>query len=119
MPVLGLVPVIGSAPGAEAVEQDDNLRERDLGVFLDPKSVAAECCRSIRTNILFMSPDRPLRTMVVTSPSPQEGKTTTAINLGVTMAEAGGRVLHRRHRHAAAAAAPLVRRAATRPGSRR
>ena len=75
------------------VQEGDHLRERDLGVFLDPKSVAAECCRSIRTNILFMSPDRPLRTMVVTSPSPQEGKTTTAINLGVTMAEAGGRVL--------------------------
>ncbi len=92
-PVLGLVPVIGASPGAEAVQQGDNLRERDLGVFLDPKSVAAECCRSIRTNILFMSPDRPLKTMVVTSPSPQEGKTTTAINLGVTMAEAGGRVL--------------------------
>jgi polysaccharide biosynthesis transport protein len=93
VPVLGLVPMIGSAPGAEPVQANDNLRERDLGVFLDPKSVAAECCRSIRTNILFMSPDRPLRTMVVTSPSPQEGKTTTAINLGVTMAEAGGRVL--------------------------
>jgi len=92
-PVLGLVPVIGTAPGGEAVQVGDNLRERDLGVFLDPKSVAAECCRSIRTNILFMSPDRPLKTMVVTSPSPQEGKTTTAINLGVTMAEAGGRVL--------------------------
>ena len=92
-PVLGLVPVIGASPGAEALQQGDNLRERDLGVFLDPKSVAAECCRSIRTNILFMSPDRPLKTMVVTSPSPQEGKTTTAINLGVTMAEAGGRVL--------------------------
>jgi capsular exopolysaccharide synthesis family protein len=91
--VLGLVPIIGATPGGEAVERGDNLRERDLGVFLDPKSVAAECCRSIRTNILFMSPDRPLRTMVVTSPSPQEGKTTTAINLGVTMAEAGGRVL--------------------------
>ena len=91
--MLGLVPVIGAAPGGEAVEMGDNLRERDLGVFLDPKSVAAECCRSIRTNILFMSPDRPLKTMVVTSPSPQEGKTTTAINLGVTMAEAGGRVL--------------------------
>ncbi len=93
VPVLGLVPVIGAAAGAEAVQAQDHLRERDLGVFLDPKSVAAECCRSIRTNILFMSPDRPLRTMVVTSPSPQEGKTTTAINLGVTMAEAGGRVL--------------------------
>ncbi len=92
-PVLGLVPIIGAAPGGEADQASDNLRERDLGVFLDPKSVAAECCRSIRTNILFMSPDRPLKTMVVTSPSPQEGKTTTAINLGVTMAEAGSRVL--------------------------
>jgi capsular exopolysaccharide synthesis family protein len=91
--VLGLVPLIGAAPGGEAAVAGDNLRERDLGVFLDPKSVAAECCRSIRTNILFMSPDRPLRTLVVTSPSPQEGKTTTAINLSVTMAEAGGRVL--------------------------
>jgi succinoglycan biosynthesis transport protein ExoP len=92
-PVLGLVPMIGAAPGGQAAQPGDNLRERDLGVFLDPKSVAAECCRSIRTNILFMSPDRPLKTMVVTSPSPQEGKTTTAINLGVTMAEAGGKVL--------------------------
>jgi capsular exopolysaccharide synthesis family protein len=91
--VLGLVPIIGAAPGGEALQEGDNLRERDLGVFLDPKSVAAECCRSIRTNILFMSPDRPLKIMVVTSPSPQEGKTTSAINLGVTMAEAGGRVL--------------------------
>jgi succinoglycan biosynthesis transport protein ExoP len=94
VPVLGLVPVIGgAASGAEQQQVNDNLRERDLGVFLDPKSVAAECCRSIRTNILFMSPDHPIRTMVITSPSPQEGKTTTAINLGVTMAEAGGRVL--------------------------
>jgi capsular exopolysaccharide synthesis family protein len=93
VPVLGLVPVIGAAGAPETMQAGDNLRERDLGVFLDPKSVAAECCRSIRTNILFMSPDHPIRTLVVTSPSPQEGKTTTAINLAVTMAEAGGRVL--------------------------
>jgi capsular exopolysaccharide synthesis family protein len=92
VPVLGLVPVIGAA-GEPDEALNDNMRQRDLGVFLDPKSVAAECCRSIRTNILFMSPDRPIRTIVVTSPSPQEGKTTSAINLGVTMAEAGGRVL--------------------------
>lgn len=92
-PVLGLVPIIGTTPGGEALQAGDNMRERDLGVFLDPKSIAAECCRSIRTNILFMSPDRPLKVMVVTSPSPQEGKTTTAINLGVTMAEAGSKVL--------------------------
>ncbi len=64
-----------------------------LGIFREPRSMAAECCRSIRTNILFMSPDHPIRTMVITSPSPQEGKTTTAINLAIAMAEAGGRVL--------------------------
>jgi capsular exopolysaccharide synthesis family protein len=93
VPVLGLVPIIGAATGGDVARAGDDVRERDLGVFLDPKSVAAECCRSIRTNILFMSPDNPPRTIVVTSPSPQEGKTTTAINLGVTMAEAGGRVL--------------------------
>lgn len=91
VPVLGLIPVIG--PGQEAKEDPARIRDRDLGVFLEPKSLAAECCRSIRTNILFMSPDHPIRTMVVTSPSPQEGKTTTAANLAITLAETGNRVL--------------------------
>jgi capsular exopolysaccharide synthesis family protein len=91
VPVLGLIPIIGS--GQEAKEDPSRIRDRDLGVFLEPKSLAAECCRSIRTNILFMSPDHPIRTMVVTSPSPQEGKTTTAANLAITLAETGNRVL--------------------------
>jgi capsular exopolysaccharide synthesis family protein len=42
---------------------------------------------------MFLSPDKPLRTFVVTSPGPEEGKTTTAINLAITMAQAGGKVL--------------------------
>lgn len=91
VPVLGLIPIIGGKQ--EDREEPEKLRERDLGVYLDPRSLAAECCRSIRTNILFMSPDRPIKTILVTSPSPQEGKTTTAVNLAVTMAETGGRVL--------------------------
>jgi capsular exopolysaccharide synthesis family protein len=92
VPVLGLIPIIG---GGKPGDKDEaaQIRERDLGIFLDPRSLAAECCRSIRTNLLFMSPDKPIRTMVITSPSPQEGKTTTAINLAIAMAEAGGRVL--------------------------
>jgi capsular exopolysaccharide synthesis family protein len=98
VPVLGLIPIIGQGKldlkGKDKDgKTDDQVRERDLGVFRDPRSMAAECCRSIRTNILFMSPDHPIRTMVITSPSPQEGKTTTAINLAIAMAEAGGRVL--------------------------
>ncbi len=66
---------------------------RDLFVHTHPKSSVAECCRSIRTNLLFMSPDRPLRRLLVTSSGPQEGKTTTAISLGIAMAQSGNRVL--------------------------
>ncbi|MBN1769959.1 MAG: polysaccharide biosynthesis tyrosine autokinase [Deltaproteobacteria bacterium] len=65
----------------------------DLFCHDNPKSSAAECCRSIRTNILFMSPDRPPRKLLVTSASPQEGKTTVAISLAITMAQSGSRVL--------------------------
>jgi len=98
VPVLGLIPIIGQGKTkVDLKEKDRNeneqIRDRDLGIFREPRSLAAECCRSIRTNIMFMSPDHPVRAMVITSPSPQEGKTTTAINLAIAMAEAGGRVL--------------------------
>jgi capsular exopolysaccharide synthesis family protein len=58
-----------------------------------PKSAVAECLRAVRTNLLFMSPDKPLKTIMVTSSGPQEGKTTTATSLAITMAGSGNRVL--------------------------
>src|SRR5690606_36551835 len=64
-----------------------------LYVYANPKSSVAECCRAIRTNLLFMSPDKPARTLLVTSAGPEEGKTTTAISLAITMAQSGLRVL--------------------------
>ena len=67
--------------------------ERDLYIHRQPKSSVAECCRAIRTNLLFMSPDKPFKTLVVTSSGPQEGKSTTCINLGMAMAQSGNRVL--------------------------
>ncbi|MEW6434121.1 MAG: polysaccharide biosynthesis tyrosine autokinase [Myxococcota bacterium] len=66
---------------------------KDLHVFREPKSVIAECTRAVRTNLLFMSPDKPFKRMLVTSSGPQEGKSTTAINLGITMAQSGSKVL--------------------------
>ncbi|MFT3913266.1 MAG: polysaccharide biosynthesis tyrosine autokinase [Anaeromyxobacteraceae bacterium] len=71
----------------------DGLVARDLEVFAQPKSVAAECLRTIRTNILFMMPEKPLKTIVVTSAGPQEGKTTAATALAITMAMSGNQVL--------------------------
>jgi len=66
---------------------------RDLYVHSHPKSSVAECCRSIRTNLLFMSPDKPLKKLLVTSSGPQEGKTTVATSLAIAMAQSGNRVL--------------------------
>ncbi len=58
-----------------------------------PKSPISEAYRVLRTNLQFSSLDRPVKTIVVTSPNPVEGKSTTAANLGVVMAQAGKRVI--------------------------
>jgi len=58
-----------------------------------PKSPISEAYRVMRTNLQFSSLDRPLRSLVVTSPNPIEGKSTTLANLGVVMAQAGKSVV--------------------------
>jgi capsular exopolysaccharide synthesis family protein len=58
----------------------------------DPKSPAAEAYRSLRTNIQFARLDQPIRSIVVTSLTPGEGKTTTVANFGVVTAESGSRL---------------------------
>ena len=64
-----------------------------LVVASQPASPAAEAYRQLRTNILFTSPDEPLRTLLITSTSPEEGKSTTLANLAVTLAQSGSRVI--------------------------
>ena len=51
-------------------------------------SPVAEAYRLVRTNIQFMSVDQPIKSMLVTSPEAQEGKSVTAANLGIIMAQA-------------------------------
>ncbi|MFQ5855798.1 MAG: CpsD/CapB family tyrosine-protein kinase [Anaerolineae bacterium] len=64
-----------------------------LVTLSDPRSLVAEAYRSLRTNLEFSSLDEPLRTMIVTSPAPGTGKSTTLANLAVTMAQAGKQVI--------------------------
>jgi capsular exopolysaccharide synthesis family protein len=64
-----------------------------LVALRDPRSPVAEAYRALRTNIQFSSLDKPLRTLLVTSAGPDEGKSTTLANLAVVMAESGTRVL--------------------------
>ena len=88
-PLLGIIPIVTEVNGEDPKSQAD----RDLYVFRNPTSQAAECCRSIRTNILFSAADRPMKTITVSSPRPREGKTTTTLYMGTTMAQSGQRVL--------------------------
>jgi len=67
--------------------------EGGLITLEDPRSPVAEAYRTIRTGIQFASVDRPLRTLVVTSAGPGEGKSTTTANLAVVMAQAGKKVV--------------------------
>jgi succinoglycan biosynthesis transport protein ExoP len=70
----------------------DKLSEKLITVR-HPRSPISEAYRVLRTNLQFSSLDRPMQTLVVTSPNPVEGKSTTAANLAVVMAQAGKDVI--------------------------
>jgi non-specific protein-tyrosine kinase len=64
-----------------------------LAAILHPRSSVAEGYRALRANVEFASVDAPLRTLLVSSAVPNEGKTVTAANIAVVFAQAGRRVL--------------------------
>lgn len=66
---------------------------RKLVTISETKSYILEQFRTIRTNITFSMPDQQLKTILVTSSTPGEGKSTNAANLGVVFAQEGKRVL--------------------------
>lgn len=86
LPFLGLVPSVDP-------DEASGGNQPELYIARHPTSTVAECCRVVRTNILFCSPDKPLSTLVVTSSNPVEGKTMTVVNLGIVMAQSGHRTV--------------------------
>jgi succinoglycan biosynthesis transport protein ExoP len=66
--------------------------EGELVTVSQPLSPVSEAFRVLRTNIRYSGVDKPLRTLLVTSAGPTEGKSVTVANLGVAMAQAGLRV---------------------------
>jgi capsular exopolysaccharide synthesis family protein len=90
---LGLMPRIPGTVVQRNGKRPEPKPELDLIVHRNPKSAVAESCRAVRTNLLFASADRALKTIMLTSPGPKEGKTTTAVSVAIAMAQAGARVL--------------------------
>lgn len=68
-------------------------RPNTLITITNPRSPISEAYRTLRTNLEFSSLDKPIRSMVVTSAAPEEGKSTTLANLAVTIAQSGKKVI--------------------------
>jgi polysaccharide biosynthesis transport protein len=66
---------------------------KELIVSHHPLSILAESYRSIRTALLFSRPEKPPKVILLTSPSPSEGKTVTTLNLAIALAQDGHNVL--------------------------
>ncbi|MFC7685337.1 CpsD/CapB family tyrosine-protein kinase [Ureibacillus sp. GCM10028918] len=66
---------------------------RKIVTATHPKSINAEQYRTVRTNINFSMPDQELHTLLVTSASPSEGKSTSASNIAIVFAQEGKKVL--------------------------
>jgi capsular exopolysaccharide synthesis family protein len=100
---LGLLPRVGRHSAAAGYTSRGSARRRraknaelpriELIVHEDPQSAISEASRGLRTNLSFMSPDKPYRSLLVTSATPSEGKTTVACCLAVAMAQAGHKVV--------------------------
>lgn len=81
VPVLAVVPYDARAARSPLVLTDD------------PRCARVEAFRHLRTNLRFVEADRSAGVMVVTSALPEEGKSTTAVNLAIASAESGRRTL--------------------------
>lgn len=96
--VLGVIPdmkplVKSQFSKSAFVEQDGQTYATTLATHLSPFSTVAEAYRHLRTRIQFSIPDRVIRTILVTSAGMGEGKSTSAANLAIVMAQADRRTL--------------------------
>ncbi|GKU75848.1 CpsD/CapB family tyrosine-protein kinase [Paenibacillus sp. L3-i20] len=69
------------------------IANRSLVAYLNPTHKISEQYRTIRNNIQFASDGRSIRSLIVTSPSDGDGKSTAAVNLAISMAQRGEHVL--------------------------
>ncbi|MDQ6946176.1 MAG: polysaccharide biosynthesis tyrosine autokinase [Actinomycetota bacterium] len=84
LPVVGLIPAFRNHQGNA---------NAPLLTSEEPQSAAAEAYRTLRTAVQFLDVDHQIRTLQITSPTLQEGKTTTVANLGLALAQSDHRIV--------------------------
>ncbi len=98
------LPSLGIIPMGSRAALDSRLRRNQLAIAsskeavelitqVRPQSQMAESYRALRTSLLLTSVGAPPKVILVTSALPQEGKTTTSINIAIVLAQKGSRVL--------------------------
>ncbi len=97
LPVLGLVPALESLERKRwsALPRVHRAREEGRPILISQRqrSSFAEAFRTLRTSVLLSHAEHPPRTILFTSSGPGEGKTTTAVNTAISLAQMGARVL--------------------------
>ncbi|MDX6693591.1 MAG: polysaccharide biosynthesis transport protein, partial [Blastocatellia bacterium] len=101
LPTLAVIPAIGDlkGPGRRLLpggggKKDANWRNsNELLLDADARSPLAEAYRHLRTSVLLSTAGRPPKTLLITSSVPSEGKTTTAVNTAISLAQTGAKVL--------------------------
>jgi polysaccharide biosynthesis transport protein len=98
-PVLGMVPLVKlkGRDGKTRKQRPSTVHKPEHSIAhysaIKPKSGVSEAFRSLRTSLSFSTPEGMPRTLMITSASMGEGKTTAAINLATVLAQNGSRVL--------------------------
>lgn len=98
LPTLALIPFTSGAEKRKLNQLNAGNGNNDSGSLAliatgDKRSAMVEAYRHLRTSLLFSSAGKPPQTILVTSAQPSEGKTTTAINTAITLAQSGAEVL--------------------------
>lgn len=103
LPVMGTIPHISHDKKSEIkIQRRSTLKGKGMSVMQYPRhvfnfdgddSVITESYRSLRTNLTFVSPDKPLKSIVLTSAGPSEGKSLTISNLATAYAQMGKKTL--------------------------
>ncbi|HEY3027629.1 MAG TPA: polysaccharide biosynthesis tyrosine autokinase [Pyrinomonadaceae bacterium] len=101
LPALAVIPAVGGTTGRRLLSSTRALQKRngsgnsnpELLINIDGRSPLAESYRQLRTSILLSTAGRAPKTLLVTSSLPGEGKTTTAVNTAISLAQTGARIV--------------------------
>jgi polysaccharide biosynthesis transport protein len=88
-----MLPHYGKTKGPEPSKKSDESLSKELVVVRNQISMIAESYRTIRTALLLSQAEHPPKVILLTSPSPGDGKTMTSVNLAIALSQSGQRVL--------------------------